>query len=144
MKLVRTTVGKDLLLWVIFAALALTTAVTQSEIVWLFILSGFIAMLIKAPLSLARFGSMFSFAVVTPTVDRNSRRGGTGNSWRPIPFFLKSGRVRIRQRFSDRPFSLWRGCRQVSLADRCLESMAGCRSGHIGQPKRVPSEMKAK
>src|SRR5213595_911791 len=46
-KLVRTTVGKDLLLWVIFAVLALTTAVTQSEIVWLFILSGFVAMLIK-------------------------------------------------------------------------------------------------
>src|SRR5213082_1941192 len=88
-KLVRTTVGKDLLLWVIFAVLALTTAVTQSEIVWLFILSGFVAMLIKAPLSLARVDSMFSFAVVGATVDRNSRSGGPGNSWRPIPFFLK-------------------------------------------------------
>src|SRR5438270_12069109 len=53
-KLVRTTVGKDLLLWVIFVALALTTAVTQSEIIGLFILSGFVALLIKAPLSLAR------------------------------------------------------------------------------------------
>src|SRR5438093_1781446 len=48
-KLVRTTVGKDWLLWTIFAVLAITTAWTKSEIVWLFILCGFIAMVIKAP-----------------------------------------------------------------------------------------------
>jgi chromate transport protein ChrA len=34
-KLVRTTVNKDWLLWIIFAALAITTAWTQSESVWL-------------------------------------------------------------------------------------------------------------
>src|SRR5712692_9584799 len=48
-KLVRTTVGKDWLLWTIFAALAITTAWTKSEIVWLFVLCGFITMLLKAP-----------------------------------------------------------------------------------------------
>lgn len=48
-KLVRTTVGKDWLLWTIFAVLAITTAWTKSEIVWLFVLCGFIAMLVKAP-----------------------------------------------------------------------------------------------
>lgn len=48
-KLVRTTVGKDWLLWAIFATLAITTAWTKSEIVWLFLLCGFIAMLLKAP-----------------------------------------------------------------------------------------------
>src|SRR5712691_10249801 len=48
-KLVRTTVGKDWLLWAIFAALAVTTAWTESEIVWLFILCGAVAMLVKAP-----------------------------------------------------------------------------------------------
>jgi chromate transporter len=48
-KLVRTTVGKDWLLWTIFAVLAITTAWSKSEIVWLFVLCGFIAMLIKAP-----------------------------------------------------------------------------------------------
>jgi chromate transporter len=47
-KLVRTTVRKDWLLWMIFAVLAITTAWTQSEIVWFFILSGIIAMFIKA------------------------------------------------------------------------------------------------
>jgi len=48
-KLVRTTVGSDLLLWAIFVALAVTTAWTESEIVWLFILCGAITLLVKAP-----------------------------------------------------------------------------------------------
>jgi len=48
-KLVRTTVGTELLLWTIFAALAVTTAWTDSEIVWLFILCGAITLVVKAP-----------------------------------------------------------------------------------------------
>ncbi len=48
-KLVRTTVGKDWLLWTIFAVLAITTAWTKSEIIWLFVLCGFISMMVKAP-----------------------------------------------------------------------------------------------
>jgi chromate transporter len=48
-KLVRTTVGKDWLLWTIFAVLAITTGWTKSEIIWLFVLCGFIAMVVKAP-----------------------------------------------------------------------------------------------
>jgi chromate transporter len=51
-KLIRTTVGRDWLLWTIFVALAITTAWTESEIVWLFVLCGFLAMIIKAPPSL--------------------------------------------------------------------------------------------
>lgn len=48
-KLVRTTVGKDPLLWVIFAVLAVTTAWTESEIIWLFVLCGLVALVAKAP-----------------------------------------------------------------------------------------------
>jgi len=48
-KLVRGTVGKDWLLWTIFAAMAITTAWTKSEIVWLFVLCGAIGILVKAP-----------------------------------------------------------------------------------------------
>jgi chromate transporter len=59
-KLVRSTLKKDWLLWTLFAALAVTTAWTESEIVWLFILCGFISMLIKAPprLGRSRFASL--------------------------------------------------------------------------------------
>jgi chromate transporter len=52
-KLVRSTLKKDWLLWTLFTALVITTAWTESEIVWLFILCGFISMLIKVP---PRFG----------------------------------------------------------------------------------------
>jgi chromate transporter len=48
-KLVRTTLGKDWLLWMVFAAMAITTAWKESEIVWLFVVCGIVAMLIKAP-----------------------------------------------------------------------------------------------
>jgi chromate transporter len=48
-KLIRKTLGRDYLSWVLFGALLFTTAWTESEIVWLFVLSGFIALLIKAP-----------------------------------------------------------------------------------------------
>src|SRR5213082_1866025 len=61
-KLVRTTVRGDVLLWTIFAALAITTAWTQSEMVWLFILSGLVAMFIKAPPSASQGRSFMLFA----------------------------------------------------------------------------------
>jgi len=48
-KLVRSTLKKDLLLWTLFAALAFTTAWKESEIVWLFLLCGFVSMFIKPP-----------------------------------------------------------------------------------------------
>src|SRR5215813_11708453 len=48
-KLIQKTLAKDFLLWGLFAVLAITTVWTQSEIVWLFVLSGFVALLVKAP-----------------------------------------------------------------------------------------------
>jgi chromate transporter len=65
-KLVRGTVGKDWLLWTIFAALAVTTAWTQSEIVWLFILCGVVAMLVKAPPALTRAQAMMFLTPLNP------------------------------------------------------------------------------
>ena len=48
-KLIRKTLGADYLLWGLFSTLAITTVWTQSEVVWLFVLSGFVAMFVKAP-----------------------------------------------------------------------------------------------
>jgi chromate transporter len=48
-KLTRMTMGKDWLLWTLFAINAAVTAWTQSEIVWVFALSGVVALLIKSP-----------------------------------------------------------------------------------------------
>jgi chromate transporter len=48
-RLIQKTLGKDYLLWIVFAILAITTVWTESEILSLFILSGLVSMLIKAP-----------------------------------------------------------------------------------------------
>ena len=47
-KLTKLTLGKDKLLWAIFALLAVTTAWTSREIVWLFLVAGVVALLVKA------------------------------------------------------------------------------------------------
>jgi chromate transporter len=48
-KLIRSTLRNDRLLWVLFVALATTTAWKESEIVWLFLLCGLVSMFVKAP-----------------------------------------------------------------------------------------------
>jgi chromate transporter len=53
-KLTRMTLGRDWLLWVLFVSSALVTAWTESEIVWVFLLSGVIALFVKAPPRLGR------------------------------------------------------------------------------------------
>jgi len=47
-KLIRSTLKNDGLLWTLFAAMAITTAWKESEIVWLFLLCGLVAMVFKA------------------------------------------------------------------------------------------------
>jgi chromate transporter len=47
-KLTRLTLGKDGLLWGIFTVLAVSTAWTSHEIVWLFLLGGVISLIVKA------------------------------------------------------------------------------------------------
>jgi chromate transporter len=47
-KLTKLTLGKDKLLWGIFAVLAISTAWTSREIIWLFLLGGVVSLLIKA------------------------------------------------------------------------------------------------
>ena len=47
-KLTKLTLGKDKLLWAIFAVLAVSTAWTSREIIWLFLLGGVVNLLAKA------------------------------------------------------------------------------------------------
>jgi chromate transporter len=53
-KLVRTTIGQDRLLAALFGVSAAVTVWTESEIVWLFLLCGVVALLVKAPPCLGR------------------------------------------------------------------------------------------
>jgi chromate transporter len=47
-KLTKLTLGKDKLLWGIFTVLAISTAWTSREIIWLFLLGGVVALVVKA------------------------------------------------------------------------------------------------
>src|SRR5713101_4220296 len=47
-KLTKLTLGKDKLLWGIFIVLAVSTAWSSREIVWLFLIAGVVALLVKA------------------------------------------------------------------------------------------------
>lgn len=46
-KLARSVIGSDRLLWAIFLALCVSTAITEREIIWLFILGGAVSMLVR-------------------------------------------------------------------------------------------------
>jgi chromate transporter len=48
-KLAKLTMAKDRVQWVVFAVLAIVTAWTESEILWLFLLAGVAAMVAQAP-----------------------------------------------------------------------------------------------
>jgi chromate transporter len=58
-KLVRMTLGRDRLLWAIFLAAALVTAWTESEIVWIFLGGGVLALLVRGvPALTSRAGAL--------------------------------------------------------------------------------------
>jgi len=91
-KLIRATVGKDLLLWVLFSTLAFTTAWTESEIVWLFVPSGIIAIFVKAP---PRFhpdsAKMASFIGIGWLFTGVHGLATVGTIWTLFQFFAKAG-----------------------------------------------------
>src|SRR5438874_2184798 len=47
LKLVRMTLGRDHLLWILFAVSAVVTAWTESEIIWVFLVCGLVPMLLR-------------------------------------------------------------------------------------------------
>lgn len=66
-KLTKLTLGKDKLLWAIFAVLAISTAWTSQEIIWLFLLGGVVAVIAKALPARAAAKSVASFLVAPAT-----------------------------------------------------------------------------
>ncbi|HMF64791.1 MAG TPA: chromate transporter [Edaphobacter sp.] len=83
-KLGRVTLKKDPLLWAIFFVLAISTAYTGREIIWLFLLAGLVSLTVKTRSSRTRsvvFAiSPASFLFAVPT----------GKHWAVFLFFVKS------------------------------------------------------
>jgi chromate transporter len=89
-KLIQKTLGRDYLLWLLFSALAVTTIWTQSEIVWLFVLCGFVSLLLKAPPKLQ--ANTAEAAVVAPgLVTGLLGPASAGTMASVFFFFLKAG-----------------------------------------------------
>ena len=82
-KLVKTSVKKDKLLWIVFLVLALSTAITEKEVVWLFLAGGLVVMVVKSGFSLGKPRTAMSSLLPSAT--------GILNSTGPLfLFFLKS------------------------------------------------------
>jgi chromate transporter len=88
-RLTKKTVGKDLLLWIIFIALAVTTSLTESENIWLILAAGFAVWFYRSPPSF-KHSSQFFFIhpfllQISASLSFNEKL--TGIWW----FFLKAG-----------------------------------------------------
>jgi chromate transporter len=84
MKLVKTSIKKDKLLWAVFLVLAISTAVTEREIVWLFLAAGLLVMFIRTDFSAwRRQRATLSFVPFG--------LGTSGPTASLFVFFLKSG-----------------------------------------------------
>ena len=90
-KLVRATLKNDWLLWVLFTALAVTTAWKEAEIVWLFILCGFISSFIKAPPRLRLARNIPAVAATKNVFDSALVPASAGVAGTLFLFFLKAG-----------------------------------------------------
>ncbi len=84
-KLGKTVLGKDKLLWAIFAVLAVSTAVTKRESVWLFLLGGVVSAVVRGRVQIrAAKGLPLVFAVSSSVFSGNQ-------VWELLLFFGKAG-----------------------------------------------------
>jgi chromate transporter len=90
-KLVRATLKSDWLLWALFTALAVTTAWKEAEIVWLFILCGFISSFIKAPPRLRFARNIPAVAAIKNVYAGALGPASAGVAGTLFLFFLKAG-----------------------------------------------------
>jgi chromate transporter len=90
-RLSRKTIGKDLFLWLLFSGVAVTTVWTGSEIVWLFVFSGVLSILVKQPPAFLLKGS--ARTVVGLGWISAGLQGTVSGSlvWTLTLFFLKAG-----------------------------------------------------
>ncbi len=85
-KLTKLTLGRDKLLWAIFTVLAISTAWTSREIIWLFLLGGFIPVLANAFHTRIEAKSTLSVVFFVGAIGTSSDR-----LWSMFLYFAKAG-----------------------------------------------------
>ncbi len=91
-KLVRMTLTRDRVLWVLCGISAVVTAWTESEIIWLFVVCGVVALLLKAPPRIAPATAALA-AIPWSTWLVTGLHGPTGTAtlWRISWYFAEAG-----------------------------------------------------
>src|SRR2546421_5874902 len=87
-KLTKLTLGKDKLLWAVFVLLAVSTAWTSQEIIWLFLLGGVVNLLATAFPSRLQARSTLSLLFVPGTL---ATFGASGTLLQIFMYFAKAG-----------------------------------------------------
>ena len=89
-KLVRMTLGRDRLLWAIFALSAIVTAWTEREVVWLFLTSGVAALIV---MSRPRLGARAASLAIVPAWLMAGLAGpaSAGTLWKIALYFAEAG-----------------------------------------------------
>jgi chromate transporter len=91
-KLTKLTLGKDKLLWTIFSVLAVSTAWTSREIIWLFLLGGLVNLLARAfPTRLPARGTVSLFLTPFLAPGTIARFGVGGVLLELFVYFAKAG-----------------------------------------------------
>lgn len=87
-KLTTRTVGSDRLFWGIYLVAGLVTAITESEVAWLFLLAGFVAWIVKTPPEWLSRGRVASLAWPLGLI---GAAAPSGTLWKMFLFFAKAG-----------------------------------------------------
>jgi chromate transporter len=91
-KLVRLAVTKDWLLWLIFGGSTLVTAANESEMLWIFLLGGIVALLVRAPPRLGRKTVLPSLAPgMAWIISGLNGPASTGTLWTIFWYFAEAG-----------------------------------------------------
>ena len=93
-KLMKLTLGTDRALWAIFLVLAAVTAITQTEIAWLFFVAGLLYLALKVPVNrwlTASAISTLGLATVSRSAEAASAEMVPATAPRLFSFFAKAG-----------------------------------------------------
>jgi chromate transporter len=90
-KLTRLTLGRDALLWVLYALAAVFTAWTESEIVWVFLGAGVVALLVRARPFARRPGAALGVALWPLGLASLPASDTSGTLWRIAWYFTEAG-----------------------------------------------------
>jgi len=87
LKLVRMTLGRDHVLWMLFAVSAVVTAWTESEIIWVFLVCGIVPMLVRGRRRAAARGTLPFLAAAPGFTTGLAGPASLGVLWKILVYF---------------------------------------------------------